>query len=595
MDERWHRTFTTATVGRTTLGPVGGGNAKIGYSGDGGSDGLARSEVDYDWLKLGDLPARAARHWGDRPAVIWGDRTITHAQFAVEVDRVAKGLMAIGVEPGDHVAIWMTNRPEWLFTMYAVSRIGATLVPLNTRYRADDVAFTVADSESTVLISLDRSGPVDYEAMLAEARPKMEAAGHLRRVVMLRGGQPHDEAGEGAPRDPKPLGDSLTWEQMIIDGGGASDADLASRAADVDAAQLMMLAYTSGTTGHPKGVMHTHHPVRNVRERAMLWGNTANDVHMSYLPLFHLFGFSEVAMMCVITGASQVLMDVFDPHRVLDLTETHQATILHGFDSHWKDLLAAQAEQPRDVSSLRYGTLAAGMESSTPTARAAQKVFCPTVSGFGMSEVWAFISASHHSHSEEQRTEASGYPMAGIEYEIRDVETGELLPADTPGGLFVRGYSRTPGYWRRPEANVAAIDADGWFDSGDLARLRPDGHLVFMGRHKDMLKVGGENVSPAEVEGYLLASGDLIEIAVVGYPDERLAEVPVAFALAAPGSSITGDELIERCRGRIAGFKIPRQIFLVEELPMTPSGKIRKVELRALALELLGDPSEDRS
>ncbi|MCP3996487.1 MAG: AMP-binding protein [bacterium] len=532
-------------------------------------------EVGYDWLRLGDLPQRAATRWGDRPAVIWHDEVMTHAEFAVEVDRVAKGLMALGVGAGDHVAIWMTNRPEWLFIMYAVPKIGGCLVPLNTRYRADDVAFTVVDSEAQFLISIDRSGPVDYRSMLAEARTGIESAGHLRHIVML---------GER-------LDDSTSWEELLALGQDVSDTELAARADSVDLDQLMMLAYTSGTTGHPKGVMHSHRPVRVCRERAMLWGNTFNDIHMSYLPIFHLFGFSEVAMMCALTGACQVLMEVFDPHKVLDLVERYRATVLHGFDSHWKDLLAAQAERERDVSSLRFGTLAAGMESSTPTARAAQDTFCPTVSGFGMSEVWAFISASHQSHTVEQRTEASGYPVEGIEFQVRDVETGKVVGPDVPGGLFIRGYTRTEGYWRRPEANAEAIDADGYFDSGDLARIRPDGHLVFMGRHKDMLKVGGENVSPAEVEGYLLDSGGLTEIAVVGYPDSRLGEVAVAFAIPSPGSEVTEEGLIERCRGRIASFKIPRHMFLVDELPMTPSGKIRKIELRARAIELLGDPN----
>ncbi|MDH5291273.1 MAG: fatty acid--CoA ligase family protein, partial [Acidimicrobiia bacterium] len=310
-----------------------------------------------------------------------------------------------------------------------------------------------------------------------------------------------------------------------------------------------------------------------------------------YLPLFHLFGFSEVAVMAAITGACQVMMDAFDGERTLDLIEQHGANIIHGFDSHYKDLLAAQARHPRDLSSLRYGTLAAGMESTTPTARAAQEALCPTVSGYGMSEVWAFTSASHQSHSVEQRTEASGFPCDGIEYQIRNLKSGREAAADVPGALYVRGYTVTRGYWQRPEANAQTIDADGWLDTGDLARVRPDGHLVFMGRHKDMLKVGGENVSPAEVEGYLLASGGIQEIAVVGYPDPRLAEVPVAYVIPSAPGSVTAEELIERCKGRIASFKIPRHVFLVDALPMTPSGKIRKVELRAMAIESLGDPN----
>ena len=538
------------------------------------------ASATYDWLLLGDAVDRAARMWGDRPAVIFGDRHWTYADFAVEVDRVAKGLMALGAQRGDHVAVWMTNLPEWLWLQYAIPKVGGCIVPLNTRYRTDDVAYTVAQSESRFMISIDTSGPIDFRAMLCDAYPEIAAAGHLEQLVFT-----------GAPRDDV-LGDSMTWNDLLAAGEAVSDAALAERAASVTVDDRMMLAYTSGTTGHPKGVVHTHRPLRNSRERTMLLGHTANDIHMSYLPLFHLFGYGEVSIQAVLSGGCQVLFDVFDPAAVLAEVESRGGTVLHGFDSHWGDLLRAQDEHPRDVSSLRMGTLAAGMESSTPIARRAQEVFCPTISGWGMSESWAFVSCSHPTHSVEQRTEASGYPMDGIEYQIRDLETGEECAPDVPGALFVRGYTVMEAYWRRPEATAEVLGDDGWLDTGDIARMRPDGHAVFIGRHKDMLKVGGENVSPAEVEGYLLEVDGVEQIAVVGYPDPRLVEVPVAFVqlTASAPADVTEESLIERCRGRIASFKIPRHVIFVNEMPATPSGKIRKVELRDWALRDLGDP-----
>ena len=342
-----------------------------------------------------------------------------------------------------------------------------------------------------------------------------------------------------------------------------------------------MLAYTSGTTGHPKGVIHTHKPIRNTYERAMLLGHSRNDVHMSYLPLFHAYGFSEVAMMTALTGASQVLFDVFEPDIVLDAVESQRGTVLHGFDSHWADLIRAQQRHERDVTSLRVGTLPAGMESTVPTARIVQDLFCPTTSGFGMSESWAFIASSHISDSLEQRIEASGYPMYGIEFQVRDPDSGEILGANKQGALYVKGYTVMTGYWGKPEATAEVLSPDGWLDTGDVALLRPDGHVVFIGRHKDMLKVGGENVSPAEVEGYLLEMDGVEETAVVGYPDERLVEVPVAFVVSS--TDLSAEDLLERCRGRIASFKIPRHVIFVKEMPVTPSGKIRKVELREWA------------
>ena len=530
-------------------------------------------------LRLGDLPARAARRWGNHPAVhfVAPDGTVhseTYRELAENVDRVAKGLLALGVASGDHVGVWMTNRPEWLHLMYAVGKVGGCLVPLNTRYRSDDMSFTVINAECTHLIAIDQSGPIDYRSLLAEARSEIEAAGHLRTIVLM--GQQLDG--------------TTPWQQLLDRGKDITDADLAARAASVDPDQLMMLAYTSGTTGLPKGVMHSHRPILNIRERALVLGHTKNDVHLNYLPLFHIYALSEIALTAALTGGSQILFENFDAGATLDAVETFGGTVLHGFDSHWNDQLAAQAAQPRDLSSLRIGSLPAGMESTVPIARRSQDI-CPTISGFGMSECWSFICVSHPSHTLEQRTEASGYPMDGVEIEIRNPETGVVIEDGTPGQFFIRNFTVTAGYWANPEATAEAI-VDGWLDTGDMACMRSDGHVVFMGRYKDMLKVGGENMSPAEVEGYLLEVDGVAEVAVVAYPDERLGEVPVAYVVRSANvsdESVTEAGLIEPLRGRIASYKIPRAVLFVDELPMTPSGKIRKIELRAHALQDLAD------
>ncbi|WP_089935362.1 class I adenylate-forming enzyme family protein [Candidatus Entotheonella palauensis] len=293
-------------------------------------------------------------------------------------------------------------------------------------------------------------------------------------------------------------------------------------------------------------------------------------------------------MMAPLTGAKQVLMDVFDAELALDLAEREGATILHGFEAHWLDLLVAQEKRPRRLK-MRLGTLPSGVESTVPIAERVQDVFGPTMSGFGMSEVWAFVTASNPAHTREQRVNASGYPMNDYEFRIVDPETGVEQPVGTPGEIWIRGYAITSGYWDKPEATAEALDADGWLHSGDMGMMRPDGHLVFMGRYKDMLKVGGENVSPAEVEAYLRDMPEVLDAAVVAYPDARLAEVPVAFVIPSGTAEATEDDLIARCKGRIASFKIPRHVIYLDAFPMTPSGKIRKVELRAMALDTLGE------
>jgi fatty-acyl-CoA synthase len=538
-----------------------------------------------DWYRkrtLGGVLDDAARRWGEREALVFESQRWTYAELNAEVDRVARALVALGVAPGENVALWMTNRPEWIFVMFAVARIGACLVPLNTRYRTDDVAYTLRQSRSATLITLDRSGPVDYQGMLMESMTavKRRADGtlaidgypDLQRIVVL--GQARLEG-------------VTDWTTFIAGASAVSNGALAARKAAVDPDGRMVICYTSGTTGHPKGAVHSHRPIRNTHERAQLFGMTANDVHMSYLPLFHIYGYSEITMGAVLMGSKQILMDVFDADRALDVAEKEGATVLHGFEAHWLDLLNAQARRPRRVP-LRLGTLPSGTETTAPIAERVQDVFVPSVSGWGMSETWAFVSCDPPSSTREQRVNASGYPMIDCEFRVVDPETGADAPTGVPGELLVRGYTVMDGYWDNPDATAAAIDRDGWMHTGDMARLRADGYVVFMGRYKDMLKVGGENVSPAEVEAYLRAMTEVQDCAVVAYPDPRLIEVPVAFVIREPGHDVSAETLLGRMQGRIASFKIPRHVVFVDAYPMTPSGKIRKVELRAEARRLLG-------
>ena len=522
---------------------------------------------------IGLLLERAARLWGPREALAFQGKRWTFAEVHARVDAVAKGLLAQGIEPGDKVALWMVNRPEWIDAMFAIMKIGAVLVPVNTRFRTEDMAYVLGQSDAAAIILAERSGPIDYLAMMRQVAPALGARGDgrfpfLRRVVVLSDGA-HDGA--------------VGWDDMLEGGRRVSDDALRERAGRVDPEDSAFIFYTSGTTGFPKGAVHGHRIIRNTWDHGDRMGITVNDVIAMYLPLFHAFGFIQGPLMSMIRGAREVLTETFDAGECLDMIASERATIIHGFDTHYKELLDAQDKHPRDVSSVRTGICGTGMSSSIPIARRARRTFGNLMTGFGMSEVGIGVTFSFLDSTEEQCVEANGYPGAGYEVRIVDPETGADRPVAVPGEILVRGYMVTRGYYKRPEETARAIDRDGWFHTGDMGLMRPDGHMRFLGRYKDMLKIGGENVDPMEVEAFLMGHPAINVAAVVGLPDARLSEVAVAFVQLAPGASVTEAEVIEHCRGRVASFKIPRRVAFVDEFPMTSSGKIQKVKLRERA------------
>jgi fatty-acyl-CoA synthase len=540
----------------------------------------------FEKTTLGALPVRAAGLYGDREALCFEGTRWSFKDLSRDVDRAARALLALGIEPGHKVALWLNNRPEWIHLMFAIVRVGAVLVPVNTRLRSGEVAYILKQSNSTTLIAAHRSGPVDYLAMVRELLPGLTEAApaalaspdfpDLRRVILLG---PEAEPG------------TLHWPEVLETGESIRPEQLAERADAVSPDDIAYIMYTSGTTGFPKGVMQDHAIVRNVLDRINRMAITAEDVILMYLPLFHIFGFGEGPLVSILSGAREVLTATFDPVECLELIERERATLAHGFDVHFRDLMNAQESRPRELGSLRTGLLAAGMHNSTAIARKAQQVLMPTLSCFGMSECGVGAGLSHLNSTAEQRCESSGFPAPGYEFRIIDPASGKEQPTGTPGEILVKGYMVMRGYYEKPEETARAIDAEGWLHSGDMGVLRPDGCLRFIGRYKDMLKVGGENVDPMEVEGVLLEHAAVHGVAVVGYPDERLSEVGVAFVQPSPGSSTTGEELIVHCKAHLAGFKVPRHVLFVEDFPMTGSGKIQKVKLRELALEQIRSAS----
>ncbi|MGZ5910792.1 MAG: class I adenylate-forming enzyme family protein [Reyranella sp.] len=536
--------------------------------------------------RFGDLADEVAARLPDREGLVFGGSRYTFREIAARIDEAARRLIAAGVRPGEHVALWLNNSDAWIFISFAVQKIGAVLVPINTRFRSRDLAYVLAQSDSCFLITHDRSGPVDYAAMVREA-VCLPASGDavrdpryplLRRVILL--GQ-------------SPQAGTIDWAALAEPARHISADQLAGFAAAVDPAATAFIMYTSGTTGFPKGVVRTHALIRNVEERAFRMAITPNDTILNYLPLFHAFGLSEGAWMSLVSGARQIVTRSFDPEESLDLIENERATIIHGFEAHMQGLAEAQEARPRDLSSLRTGIFAAGMLSATPVVRRGMRALAPlrNLSGYGMTETWLGVSLSSLDDDEMHRSEASGWPGLGYELRIVDDGSGCVLGAGVLGELQVRGRSVMKEYYKKPVETASAFTEDGWFRTGDAAMWLADGHLRFLGRYKDMLKVGGENVDPMETEALLLEHPAVQQVAVVGLPDGRLGEVAVAYVACREGATLDADEVVAHCRGKIASFKLPRHVVFIDVFPMTASGKIRKSDLREDARKRLGVPA----
>jgi fatty-acyl-CoA synthase len=538
----------------------------------------------FEKVTFGDMLDRAAERYGEREALAFAGRRWSFRELKDDCDRAARGLMRCGIQPGEKVSLWLTNRPEWLHIMFGLAKIGAVMVPINTRFRTADLDYVLRQSDSRMLITTDRSGPVGYLDMVRELIPELDTCADpyglqsvafpdLRTVCVV---------------SQRNYPGTLRWGEAVANAEAVSEDERRQRQQAVDPDATVLIMYTSGTTGFPKGVMHGHNILRNITDEANRMAVRPTDVTLMYLPLFHAFGLYEGPLMSIVTGSRQVLMEQFDAGEALRLMASERVTMIHGFDTHFQDLMEHPDCERTDRSSLRTGLLAAGLSSSEPVARRAQKLLCHTVSGWGMTEVGVGAAMGFLTDTEDDRCLASGAPLPGYEFQVVDPDAGTPVPHGTPGELWCRGYGVMQGYYKKPEETAKALDADGWLHSGDMATRREDETIRFLGRYKEMLKVGGENVDPVEVEALLLQHPAVNQVKVVGVPDVRLHEVACACVVLEAGADVEPDELIAFCRGKVASFKIPRHVLFRKEYPMTSSGKVQKFRLRELSLEELG-------
>jgi fatty-acyl-CoA synthase len=552
----------------------------------------------FEWLdkNFADALDWASAEYAEREAIVHGNLRLSFAQLASQVRAFARGLVEQGVQPGDKVALWMPDCAEWLVARWAVPIIGAVLVPINTRFRDNDLRYVLEQSEAQVLIMQSGAREISYFEILARIVPDYrsqpngawhtQALPSLRLVIGLA--QRAVSAGSAAAMLGGELPPSMVPFEAVQAKGAAvlHDGQLARRLAGVKGSDVAQILYTSGTTSFPKGAMVCHGPLLQNNyfaiERLRL---NPTDRYLSVVPLFTATG-TFYTLATWLAGATMVLTERFEPRSFCELVEREKITITFFVDTIVQDLKAFGERTRYDLSSLRTGTGA-----PLPTASflwVTHELQVPQlVSAYGMSETSNAVVRSAWDESLEIRSTTNGRPMPGVRIRIADLATNESVPAGTVGEICVAGYVVMKGYYKQPEEDRKAFDAEGWLHTGDLGELNPSGHLIYRGRVKEMIKPGGFNVATQEIEVFLKTIPGVREAVVVGVPDARLGEVGYAFVEVQAGAQVDRAAALQFCRESIASYKVPRYIEFVNEWPRTGSAKIKKLELKARAAATL--------
>ncbi|MEA3238956.1 MAG: long-chain-fatty-acid--CoA ligase, partial [Candidatus Bipolaricaulota bacterium] len=523
---------------------------------------------------LSQVLSQSAASFPNRPVIANDGKRITYKELDARVDHVARGLIELGVAKGDKVGLWMPNVAEWIVAYFAVARIGAVVVPMNTRYKPHEVQYILDNSEATTLFMVDTFVEIDYRAMIADVRSQLP---RLKNVIV---------AGEKGD-------DTHSFSEVEALGAGAIDDDvLTQREAMCDPQDNVFILYTSGTTGNPKGAMLSHHNIaENAKQVTGVLHTTEKDVFLLAVPFFHCFGCVMGIMGSITWGASIVPMTIFKAKEALELVEKEHVSILYGVPT----MFVLELEEYRkgkedgstyDVSSLRTGIMAGAPCPVEVMKGVLEELHCNVSIAYGLTEASPVITMTRFDDSIDLRVETVGRALPGIEVKISD-DDRQPVAANETGELSCRGYNVMLGYYKMPDKTAAAIDKDGWLYSGDLATMDEEGYVKIVGRKKDMLITGGFNVYPAEIEEYLFTHPKVQNVSVVGIPDKVMGEVAVAYIIPREGVSIDLQEIVDYCAGEIANFKVPRYVAIVDEFPMTQSGKIQKFHLQEKTKDLL--------
>ena len=561
-------------------------------------DALRRRFEEWTPMTLHERLARCAEEFGDRPMVITDDRTVTYADVAAWTGRLADGLVALGVRPGDRIGLVMANYVEFVPLKFAISRAGAIAIPFNYLYRTDELRYVLEQSQANLLITMTGFAGLDHLAMLDEIAPgwdrgEQDALPELRGVVTL--------STDGRSRDG--VGSVEDLERLGAEHPGGSEGRGADRTPGPD--DVADILYTSGTTGSPKGVLITHDASQRTGYASALTRAFEDGRRILFsLPCYHMFGYVEGLMAAMMVGGAIVPQTAFDAGRYLEGIERHRATDILCVPTMTVAILEHPDLATRDLSSLR-----AILSGAAPAPVWLWEKVRDTlgvdeiVTGYGMTEQGGAMTLSLPEDPFERlsgtvgRVKLAGAaglpPSAGdragdlTEYRTIDVMTGEPLPAGEEGELAARGPTNMLGFYGKPEETARALDGEGWVRSGDLGYLTEDRYVVLTGRSKELYKSGGELVMPKEVEEVLSRHPGVSQAFAVGVADDRWGEIGVACVVARPGVAVTADELIALCREQLARFKVPRRVVFLEatDLPTTPTGKVQKFRLARMVAD----------
>jgi acyl-CoA synthetase (AMP-forming)/AMP-acid ligase II len=509
----------------------------------------------------GALQHAATTHAG-RDALVGDGRRLTYADLLDEARAVAGALVTSGLAPGDRVALWAPNSVDWAVASFGAYLAGCVLVPLNSRYKGEEAGHVLRTSGARLLLTVTDAAGTDLLAQL-DGVAGLDALGE--RVVL----------GVDAPAG------ATAWPDFLARSTAEARAQADRRAAAVGPDDVSDIMFTSGTTGAPKGAMVAHGPsVRVYQVWADLVGLRADDRYLVVFPFFQTSGLKAGLLASVLTGAAVLPQAVFDVPTVMARVAEERVTFLPGPPTVFQTILDHPDLPSFDLSSLRLSvTGAAVVPVSVIERMLAELGFENVVTGYGLTETTGTVSVCRWDDPPEVIATTVGKPLPGVEVRIVD-DDGTDVPGGGPGEILVRGYNVMRGYVDDPEATAAAIDADGWLRTGDIGLLDADGNIRITDRKKDMFIVGGFNVYPAEVEAALLRHPGVAQVAVVGAPDHRLGEVGAAFVVPRTGATVDGDEVVAWCRERMANFKVPRRVEVVDALPINPNGKVMKFVLR---------------